>query len=859
MSDLLTAWKVGADDAANLLGQVVPFPFAQMITGGCWSHTIVLARFTLLRQLFPLQADFPPQAWLECAKPVHRPSVAAPLIASRFLDIASELKKRAIGAPGDDEMLAGMVEYLNDVASTLQQKAAESPQAKAMRHIRQALLTHHLKNTMQVATVASYALSIFFPESENLLGQQMQSRLGDDHFRLDLALMLMQRDINFTECFVRFALADSSPQGVFDFMMWKELMVAIKDLVRVAEAIKFLQTSRGGVLHKDAEEEVSLSMINRRSAMNKVLCVAIIVHTYAPATMGQGSTGAQDKVATTCHQMSTETWDIPHLFRHLREYQSYTSDMGVEVKLPDFQLQKSRMNLHLPSWFAGRVQRAPMREDASEASGYSNPLVQCETEDFLPNAISLPGANHIIHNIVKGLREPMVHYTAFLLQLKVLEMVLTHPGRKERLVAKCMLGTPYGNFASTIRKFSFTLHEPRWHSIVAFCKAVVRPVGILRRCWREAAYTGNGEHDYQERTWGTGEESYIYIYIYTHIHTYIHIHTCIQDMGRKFIPSELTAILRSALFRFYLHMLIVMKTIPTKIAQWFDGCACHQELIIGKSAHFRRKALQEDGLDLGICPCTSCRGWEVVDGRLDGIIEDLGRLARNSLEELVSERCTDGLTGPLTDSEMNVVMSDMQGGISFLKAAFVVKLSFTKHLPYILMGLACPLPARRRHWAKLSLSAYNAKPQDQHHRKSVVFMQEGTPMRQDMEALAQTGTTTPLLEMMIAPFLLMPFGDRLIEMEHKPMSTIARANPHTKSGDRWAVQRMKRIERSLEDPVWKERFVNHFISLTSARSMIFALGLERHPVFDDFLNSTVPVVERTESKHRSIVRTLKER
>ena len=838
--DLLASWNVAADDAAKLLGQVVPFPVAQMVTGGCWSSMLVLARFPLLKTLFPLQDDFPPEAWLERARPVHRQPVAVPLVASRFLDIASELKKRAIGALGDDENFAGMVEYLQDVASTLQRTAVESPQAKAMRQIRQALLSHHVKNMRSVGIVASHAMSLFFPESEHQLEQKnLMTKVGDDHFKLDLALCLTQRDINFAECFVRFALADSSPQGLFDFMMWKEMMVAVKDLSRVAEAIRYLQTSRGGVLYEDDEQEVSISMITRREAANKVLEICIICHTYVPATMGQGNTGAQDKVAVSAHQMSTETWDIAHLFRHLMEYFSYTSDMGTEVKVPDFQLQRSAMNMHLPSWLAGRTNRSPLlQEDSGEASSYSNPFVQCDTEDFMPNAIALPGANHLIHNIVKCLHEPMPHYSEFVLQLKVLERLLTHPGRKERLIAKCMLGTPYGEYVKVIRRFSMTLHEPRWHSTVAFCKAAVRPVGILRRCWREADYTGaGGEHELHERDWHGGG----------------------PDGGKKIIPSELTAILRSALFRFYLHMLIVLKAIPTKAAQWFDGCPCHQELIIGKTAHFRRKALRDDGLSLGICPCMSCRGWEVVDGVLDRVIKDLAKLSKDSLEALISERATDGLTVPLTDSDMNVVMSELLAGIVFLQAGFAVKLSFSKHLPYILMGLACPLPARRQHWAIASLSAYAAKPEDQHHPKSVAFMREGTPLRQDMEALAATGATTPLLDTMITPFLLMPFGDRLIEMVHKPLSDIAKANPHTKHGDKWSIQRMQRIERSLEDPVWKDKFVNHFINLVSAKSMIFALGFERHPVFDEFLNASVPVVDRTESSYHLITSQLKER
>ena len=75
--------------------------------------------------------------------------------------------------------------------------------------------------------------------------------------------------------------------------------------------------------------------------------------------MGQGNTGSEDKVA----------WDVPHLFRHLTEYHCYTSDMGVEIKLPDFQLQRSAMNLHLPSWLANCQRRAPRREELDDDDG----------------------------------------------------------------------------------------------------------------------------------------------------------------------------------------------------------------------------------------------------------------------------------------------------------------------------------------------------------------------------------------------------------------------------------------------------------------------------------------------------------
>ena len=296
MSEILTAWKVAAEDAHNVLGQVLPYPFPQMIVGGSWSSTIILARYKLVKEMFPLQ-DWPPDDWCQRAEPVHRMPVSVPLVPSRFHDIASELKKMASGAQGN-EKLAGMLEYLEDVAATLQQTGVESPHARAMRHIRRALLTHHVKNISLVSVVASHGLSVFFPESEEQVRQQNQStKIGDDHFRLDVSLMLTMRDINFRECFARFCLADSSPQGMFDFLMFKEITVAVKDLLRVAEAFRFLQTTRGGVLQGDPEDEVPITMLNRRSEMCKVLSSAIAVHTYPPATLGQGLFFPPDRVS----------------------------------------------------------------------------------------------------------------------------------------------------------------------------------------------------------------------------------------------------------------------------------------------------------------------------------------------------------------------------------------------------------------------------------------------------------------------------------------------------------------------------------------------------------------------------------
>ena len=594
----------------------------------------------------------------------------------------------------------------------------------------------------------------------------------------------------------------------------------------MSQAIHYLQQSIGGVLYDPDEDEIPLGMFDRRAEMNKVLDILITAHIYPAVTMGQGHTGSEDKVSGGCHQMSLEVWNTQHFVRHIDEYQSFTSDMGTEVKVSDFVFWRDSLNLHMPSWMASRDKRL-FQVESSDAGDYLNPLVQCEGEEFLRNALPLPGANHLIHTVAKGLNEAMSYYDTFLNQLRVLEKVLTHPGRNERLVAKCMLGTPWSDMVSTVKGFSKTLHDPRWHSVVYFCKAVLRPTAVLRKCWNERVYSGNGSHDLREREWSVGHER-----------------------GKKFIPAELTAVLRDPMFRFFLHMILFLKKVPTKAAQWFDGCPCHSELIKGKSAYQRKQALIAEGLSAGICYCSSCRGWEVVDGKLEALVAELSEIAKRDLEILVAERCSDGGTDDLTSADMNLIMSNFQSGIALLQAGFTVKLSFSKHLPYLLMGLSHPVPSRQQHFAKLCLDYYQAgvSAGRRQHWKSIAFLKEGSATRADVDRLAETGVMSLNLQTQVAPMLLMPFGDRQIEMEHKPLSDIARPKSRARAGDIWSVVRIKKVERSLADASWRDAFLKHFLSIGTAREMIRALGFEGHPYFNDYMSSKARLITGEKSR-----------
>ena len=103
-----------------------------------------------------------------------------------------------------------------------------------------------------------------------------------------------------------------------------------------------------------------------------------------------------------------------------------------------------------------------------------------------------------------------------------------------------------------ISKFSATLHEPRWDSVQLFCRVSVRPIAILRRAWSQAAYGRNGLAALVERK---------------------------ISMGPRFVPADLTAILKSPKFRAY-KLLVTKLKLPLRIlGSWFEGCACHEGIL----------------------------------------------------------------------------------------------------------------------------------------------------------------------------------------------------------------------------------------------------------------------------------------
>ena len=503
------------------------------------------------------------------------------------------------------------------------------------------------------------------------------------------------------------------------------------------------------------------------------------------------------------------------LIRYLDEIFSFTSDMGTEVKITDYKIDRLNLRTVMPDWLADRRTRSPLVEEHSTSPAPErSPLLQCQGDHFLRNALPVSGVGHMIHNSVKGFADVLQHFAAFFLQLKVVEMALKHKGRCERICATCLRGTPYAKHIDAFMNCSQTLHESRWTAVAAFCAASTMPLGVLRRCYSASAYLQRGRGELVERQWEKTED-------------------------RKFDANELQTILKSGRFRNYHGMVIKLHRVPGRLQSWFDACPCHEALLLfAANRHQRAKILREDGLAAGKCPCSTCRGWEVVDGKLGEVINTLGDESKDQLQEAIESKESDGLTEPMSQADHALIFLDFSAGIAHLQLSFGVRLRWGTELPWMLMGLAHPIVSRAQHWGRRCIQAYSAKSEDQHHRRSILYLKPGSPLRTALDMFVASGSMPGLLRLHVAVFYFIPLGDRNIEREHKYLSDVVRPKTRVILGHWFSVRRLRIVEkRMFVDAVFADGLVDKFLSLKSTKSVIHIFGLEKHPLFQDMMRN----------------------
>ena len=276
---VLRAW--GAPAVGHLLAHVVVRPFGELIVKSRFSWTLIVGRCRLIEELFPNE-DVPPRSWLEDVDVMHYMPTAVPLDPARFDEIAESLKRLNSGQNIGEAQMTDMIKYCEGVAGTLRGTVVPSERGKAEQEIEQAFMTMRLKSTHDVGSVSASAFRMMFPGSSEPPPENRSRRYVDvNQFRLDLSFMFVMRDLNYRNCIVKFATADSSPQHPFDWLLWKFKWIKAVDLLRAANAMKTLITTAGGALQPKADgDETRLSDHTARIAANKTLVEVVKEHLY---------------------------------------------------------------------------------------------------------------------------------------------------------------------------------------------------------------------------------------------------------------------------------------------------------------------------------------------------------------------------------------------------------------------------------------------------------------------------------------------------------------------------------------------------------------------------------------------------
>jgi hypothetical protein len=348
------------------------------------------------------------------------------------------------------EKLAGAVRWLESAARGIRGAHLLSQEELAWRDISSALIARRLRNQEQMPLIARELLKITYPGMLDSCVQEMAARRNNRYtskctaytparaigshalFLLDLSYCLATGQHDELYAKVRTSWQDSSPQAAFDWFVTRQKQVRTDQLLAVTEAQTDLIESSIGLRKLDdadaedagaADSEPDTLVIDRAEA-NDILTRNVIDHVFIPVTMARGRTSVEDKTTAALHQGGLEAPSAAQLALVRAEELSKTVDMGTEIKLAEFRSDCPEQAL-LPPWFFSNDLVSDMSVAAEFADEVDGPnhvgdgvacqrrLTNAAGPFVFPNAFDIPGSNHSIHLIEKGMAEQLPEWNAF--------------------------------------------------------------------------------------------------------------------------------------------------------------------------------------------------------------------------------------------------------------------------------------------------------------------------------------------------------------------------------------------------------------------------------------------------------------
>ena len=307
---------------------------------------------------------------------------------------------------------------------------------------------------------------------------------------LDVALMLLKQ---FTVGkFLRFGWADSSPQKRKDWLLSAYDEILESRLVPAFRAFQSMCRAR--------HDERSGRPLDVEFFLEQAAIIASVIsrHDDPPSALGSGATNLANKCASLSFKWWLQSGNLPKLQEFVASFKSFCADLGTEIGTVEFRMQGLRSLL--PTWLqlegleadtdthvgdgqfdleSDLMEDAPPIRVAASASAADSQIL--DDTSFLPNALTIPGALHLINNLLKEVSFEFVGWDDFLSQLKHFAL-LWRDGRLERYFRYCLHGTSFADKADEFtRSHLGSLHMDRWSEVVSFCTKLEVVLPTLRQ------------------------------------------------------------------------------------------------------------------------------------------------------------------------------------------------------------------------------------------------------------------------------------------------------------------------------------------------------------------------------------------
>ena len=225
---------------------------------------------------------------------------------------------------------------------------------------------------------------------------------------LDLAFTMWAREFWSSEPAFHWAWADSSPQSGRDWLMLRHASCSQADILFLYRAVNMLVQGRPDFEDHFEARSLDLSSV---AGLHSLLNDCLQDHACLPVAMGHAKTSVEDKAAAFLYSTAMESSSVDALGKHLSNFVSWTTDLGVEVGIPAFMSMDFRSLL--PSFLQSPLE-TDVHDDVQEQPLPSVPALPAPAPaPLMPQVLIVPGALHLIHNLTSDLHKRLAYWPEF--------------------------------------------------------------------------------------------------------------------------------------------------------------------------------------------------------------------------------------------------------------------------------------------------------------------------------------------------------------------------------------------------------------------------------------------------------------